>query len=122
MKKDPVIYLSHIHEAITAILNFTRDITEEEFYHSDLIISAVVRKFEIMGEAAKRIPDEIRLANPEIPWKQMAGFRDVLIHDYDGLNLNTIWVTTALYLPALEKQIQSILDKPLPPSEELTGS
>ncbi|GEM_PF-3289539 len=52
----------------------------------------------------------------------MAGFRDVLIHDYDGLNLNTIWVTIALYLPALEKQIQSILDKSLPPSEELTGS
>lgn len=110
MKKDPSIYLAHIHEAIKAILSFTQSTTEEEFYQSDLILSAVVRKFEIMGEAAKRIPDEIRLANPEIPWKQMAGFRDVLIHDYDGLNLNTIWVTITLHLPELEKQIKSILD------------
>lgn len=110
MKKDPSIYLAHIHEAIIAILDFTQNISEEEFYQSDLILSAVVRKFEIMGEAAKRIPDEIRLANPEIPWKQMAGFRDVLIHDYDGLNLNTIWVTITLHLPELQKQIKSVLD------------
>jgi len=110
MKKDPAIYLAHIHEAIKAILDFTHNTTEEEFYHSDLILSAVVRKFEIMGEAAKRIPDEIRQANPEIPWKQMAGFRDVLIHDYDGLNLSILWVTITLHLPELEKQIKSILD------------
>ncbi len=107
MKKDPAIYPAHIHEAIKAILDCT---TEEEFYHSDLILSAVVRKFEIMGEAAKRIPDEIRQANPEILWKQMAGFRDVLIHDYDGLNLSILWVTITLHLPELEKQIKSILD------------
>lgn len=109
MKKDPAVYLGHIYEAIRAILDFTKDITEEEFYQNDLVVSAVVRKFEVMGEAAKRIPDEIRLAHPGIPWKQMAGFRDVLIHDYDSLNLHSIWITIKSHLPELGEKVKSIL-------------
>lgn len=65
MKKDPAIYLEHILEAMQAILRFTDGVEEEAFYQDDLIQSAVIRKFEIMGEAAKRIPDGLRAAHPD---------------------------------------------------------
>ncbi len=111
MKKDPVIYLEHIFEAMEAILRFTKDISEEGFYKNDLVQSAVIRKFQIIGEAAKRIPADLREASPDIPWKQMTGFRDVLIHNYDDLNLETIWVTITSYLPTAIGHIEILIKK-----------
>ncbi len=111
MKKDPKIYLEHIQEAIRAILEFTNDVTEEKFYQSDLLQSAVIRKFEIMGEAAKRLPKKLRDKNPDIPWKQMAGFRDILIHDYDDLNLEIIWETIRTDLPSILPLIDDLTER-----------
>ncbi|MFZ4474775.1 MAG: DUF86 domain-containing protein [Saprospiraceae bacterium] len=111
MKKDPVIYLEHILDAMNAILRFTNEMQAQAFYEDDLVQSAVIRKFEVIGEAAKRIPEEFKAVNPEIPWKQMAGFRDVLIHNYDDLNMETIWETVDAYLPSAVKQIEKILNK-----------
>lgn len=68
-----------------------------------------MRNFEVIGEATKRLSQDFRQQHPEVPWKQMAGFRDVLIHDYMGLQLEQIWATIEQSLPPLKKQLLEIL-------------
>jgi uncharacterized protein with HEPN domain len=76
---------------------------------------AVIRNFEVIGEAAKRVPHEYRAAHPSIPWQLMAGFRDVLIHGYDGVDLGRVWITATRDLPAVRGAIAAIL----PPLQQL---
>lgn len=80
-----------------------------------MIQDAVIRNFEVIGEAIKRLPDEYRGAHPEIPWRLMAGFRDVLIHGYEGVDLGRVWLAAFRDLPAVEQ----VLSKTLPPMDEL---
>jgi uncharacterized protein with HEPN domain len=72
------------------------------------VIDAVIRNFEIIGEASKNIPLNIRRLYPSIPWDQMNGMRNVLIHEYFGVDVNTVWHTAKLHLPALKSQLESI--------------
>lgn len=76
MKRDIKLYIKDILKAINAIEEFVKYIGLEEFRKNDMVSSAVIRKFEIIGEASKHVPDEIRQRYPDIPWKEMAGFRD----------------------------------------------
>jgi uncharacterized protein with HEPN domain len=76
---------------------------------------AVIRNFEIIGEAAKRVPEAYRRRYPEIPWRLMAGFRDVLIHAYEGIDLNRVWRIVSDDLPVVRQAIEKLL----PPLEEL---
>ncbi len=87
MKRDIKLYVKDILDAILAIEKFVEGMTFEEFERDDKTSSAVIRKFEIIGEATKHIPDEIKQRYPDIPWKEMAGFRDKLIHFYFGINI-----------------------------------
>lgn len=80
--KDPRVYVVHMLECIRKIQDYTRG-GREEFLRNSLVQDAVVRNFEIRGEAAKRVPDAFRQAHPSIAWKRVAGFRDILIHDYE---------------------------------------
>ncbi len=76
------IYLSDMTDASARIMSYTRGMTQDDFIENRLVLDAVVRNFEIMGEAAKRVSDELRVDAPQVPWRLIAGFRDVQIHGY----------------------------------------
>ncbi|WP_242045483.1 MULTISPECIES: DUF86 domain-containing protein [unclassified Calothrix] len=100
--------MSNIKECIERIEFYTCD-GKEAFLQTIIIQDAVIRNFEIIGEATKRLSPEIRAANPDVPWQQIAGFRDVLIHDYLKVNLNRIWGVIEQNLPQLKTTVEAIL-------------
>ena len=107
MKSDK-IYLDHILQAIVSILEYTNGMSDADFYSNRLVIDAVIRNFEIIGEATKRVSIELRKANPEIPWVKMAGLRDKLIHDYIKVDLQLVWDVVIDILPVQKKEIEII--------------
>jgi uncharacterized protein with HEPN domain len=109
MPRDYEIYLEDIRDAIDKVKRYTEGLSLEAFENDDKTIDAVVRNLEIVGEAVKMIPDAIRLAHPNIEWKKIAGLRDILAHQYFGIDIEIIWDILQNKLPALEKEIKEIL-------------
>ena len=93
------LYIQDILGAFEAIEGFIGNMSFNEFQNDDKTASAVVRKFEVIGEAAKNVPDAVREKYPEIPWKEMAGFRDKLIHFYFGVKYDLVWQTAQTRIP-----------------------
>jgi uncharacterized protein with HEPN domain len=114
VKKDPRVYLAHILECARKIERYTSS-GEKEFLTDTMLQDAVIRNFEIIGEAAKRVPETYRRTHSKIPWRLMAGFRDVLIHAYEGVDLKRVWRIVRHDLPVVKEAIEKIL----PPLEEL---
>lgn len=98
-------------EAIKAIEKFVDKLDFEAFLEDDKTSSAVIRKFEIIGEATKNIPQKIRKNHPDIPWQEMAGMRDKLIHFYFGIDYNLVWQTIKNRLPKVKAKIKKILEE-----------
>ena len=115
MKKDPNIFLMHILESIDAIGKYLEGVTEDKFHTSREKQDLIVRRLEIIGEAAKNIPEDFRKQHKSIPWEKMAGMRDVIIHQYFGINYNIVWDTVTNVLPPLKRQIEQLL-KQSPPA------
>ncbi|MFQ4134711.1 DUF86 domain-containing protein [Nodosilinea sp. PGN35] len=109
MTDEDALYLSHIGEAIGRIEDYTQE-GREVFLHTPLIQDAVIRNFEIIGEATKNLSDELRAENSDIRWRQIAGFRDMLIHEYARVNLSRVWNILEQDLPLLKKRVSELLD------------
>jgi uncharacterized protein with HEPN domain len=102
-------YLHDIAESAGKILEFAKGFTFERFERDDKTVYAVVRALEIIGEAAKKIPDEIRSQYPSVNWKKMAGMRDRIVHEYFGVNLKIVWETIQVDIPSLKSQMDDVV-------------
>ena len=98
-------YLADILTAIAEIDDFTAGMNFDEFATDKKTINAVIRSLEVLGEATKHIPAPFRKKHPDIPWSKMAGLRDVLIHDYMGVDLMTVWKVVKERLPEVKKRV-----------------
>jgi uncharacterized protein with HEPN domain len=107
---DDLAYLNDVLERIQRIETYTQQ-GRETFLQSAMIQDAVIRNFEVMGEIVKRLSPELRASYPQVPWRRMAGFRDVLIHDYTGLDLDEIWNVIKQNLSDLKAEIQLIVQE-----------
>jgi uncharacterized protein with HEPN domain len=111
MKRAYTDYLRDILDATEKAERFLADVSEEQFKANDEKVFAVVRALEIVGEAARAIPDDVRARYPTIPWREVAGTRDKLIHTYFVVDLKRVWETVKRDLPALREVVAKMLEE-----------
>ena len=111
MKRDVILFVEDILERINLIENSMKYISKLEFKSNDILIDATIRRLEIIGEAAKNIPELFRKKYPKIEWRKIAGTRDILVHAYFGVDLDLTWKIIKRDLSELKKEIIKILEK-----------
>jgi len=111
MSKEPKEYLRHIQDECLFIISVSQELKYDDFIVNETLKRAVVRSLEIIGEATKKIPADFKVKWSSIEWKNMAGMRDRLIHDYIGVNYSIVWDVIVNKIPNLNKQISESLRK-----------
>lgn len=106
MEKDNSVFIKHILDSINAIADFSKGISKNKFETNRLIQSAVVREIEIIGEAVKNISNSFKEKHLEIPWREIIGTRDKMIHHYFGVDLDILWNIIKIDLPLLKRQLE----------------
>ncbi|MBM4050361.1 MAG: DUF86 domain-containing protein [Planctomycetes bacterium] len=109
MKRDVMLYLKDILDALESAETFVRGLSYNQFVRDDKTVSAVIRKLEIVGEAARQIPEDLRAKHPEVPWRQMAEMRNRLIHAYFKVHYPLVWSTIRDRIPQLKPLIARVL-------------
>ncbi|MDI3475515.1 MAG: hypothetical protein PWQ79_874 [Thermococcaceae archaeon] len=109
--RDYLLYIRDILENIRKAMEFTEGMSFQDFLKDEKTVYAVLRCIEIIGEASKKVPKEIRKRYPEVPWRAMAAMRDRVIHGYFGINTEIVWTTPVKDLPPLKERLQEILNE-----------
>ena len=107
----PKPYLEHILQECEFLIEESKEIEFEDFIRNPVLMRAFVRSLEVIGEAVKNLPMEFREKYPDVPWKEIAGMRDKLIHEYFGVNYRIVWKTIQQEIPSLKHQIEEIMKK-----------
>ena len=110
MKRDSLLYLVDIIENSGDAERFSADMSYEQFTANKMAVNAVIRSIEIIGEAAKHIPQDIRAMDASIPWKEMAGMRDKCIHDYVAVDFDVVWTAVKKELPQIRAKVKALLE------------
>ena len=109
--KDDKLYLIHIKECIERVETYVSEGGKEAFMDSTLIQDAVLRNLQTMAESTQRLSDTLKVAHPEVPWYQIAGFRNVLVHDYLDIDQERVWFVVERELPSLKRAIAAMLEE-----------
>jgi len=109
MYNNPQALLEDVKNAIGKILTYTKGMTYESFIGNEMIVDAVIRNFEIIGEVVSKLPDSFKETHPDIDWFQIKGMRNRIVHDYRNVNLFVVWDAIQNDLPALKTKIEYIL-------------
>ena len=111
MKRNIKLYLQDIWESTLAIEEYIQNLAEDEFYSNRQVQDAIIRRLEIIGEAVKNVDDDFRNKYPQIPWKKIAGMRDIITHEYFGVKLERVWDVVRKDLPHIKQQMLLIMEK-----------
>jgi uncharacterized protein with HEPN domain len=111
MKPEDKVRIQHMIEGVEEALSFSSDVTENDFFKNRMLILSVIKDIEIIGEAASKISEETKSQFMQIPWKDIVGMRNRLIHGYFDVDINLVWNTIKYNLPSLLKNLSEIMQK-----------
>lgn len=109
--RDYKLYLRDIFQAILKIEKYTKGVSFRQLKNKDLIVDGVIRNLEIIGEASKNIPLHVKKSSPDVEWKRISGLRDILIHEYFGIDIDILWDIVKNKLPDLKKRVYELLNE-----------
>lgn len=108
MSREATMYFDDVFEAVQSVIAFTSGMTRDEFFRDKKTRDATLRNLEVLGEAAKRVPDALRVLAPAVPWRRICGLRDVLAHDYFGLDESILWDVVTSEAPRLLEPLREL--------------